>query len=146
MRRALMLVCAMAGLMGCGSETGSPGGGGPGGHVVMTYSLFSNQPEMIAAGQPFLGTFTLPYDATVAYTVTNRSTTSPDHWDVSIIDMAEASFFENGQPYRSASPLHRNVSTISDSGPLAAGNYALALICDNIFENCQFSLDMTATF
>ncbi len=142
--RKLMLVCAVVGLVGCGSAGGSdptaPG------HVIKTYSLFSNQSETIEAGQVFEAPFSLPYDADFSYGVTNRSTTSPDHWDVSIVDASELTFFENGQSYRSASPLHQNVSTISDGGPLPAGDYAIAIICDNLIENCQFSLDATETY
>jgi hypothetical protein len=142
MRRALILACAAVALAGCGSGSS----GGPGGGTPTTHALFTNKSVMIGAGQGFEGTFSLPVDATVSYTVTNRSSTTPDHWDVSIIDASEIAFFENGQPYQSASPVHQNVSTISDAGPLPAGDYALALVCDNLIEDCQFSLDMTATY
>jgi hypothetical protein len=143
MARALILIWAVGALVGCGSSSNS---GGPAAGTPTSHALFTNQSEMIAAGQGFEGTFNLPADATVSYTVTNRSTTTPDHWDVSIVDASELQFFEKGQPYKSASPLHQNVSTISDSGSLSAGDYALALVCDNVLENCQFSLDLTATF
>jgi hypothetical protein len=144
MKRALMLAYTVAALGACGGS-GSEGPGGAS-NTPTPHALFTNKSEMIAAGQAFEGTFSLPVAATVSYTLTNRSTTSPDHWDVSIVDSSELSFFENGQPYQSVSPLHQNVSTISDSGPLPAGDYAIALICDNLVENCQFSLDATATF
>jgi hypothetical protein len=143
MARAVVVAATMSiALAGCGTSDGTGGSS----TQPTTHALFANQPEMTAAGQSFEGTFNLPVDAAVSYTVTNRSTTSPDHWDVSIVEASELHFFENGQPYRSASPLHQNVSTISDSGSLTAGDYALAIMCDNILENCQFSIDLSATF
>jgi len=137
-----MSFCVVAAVAGCGGG----GSGGPGVNSPTVHPIFTNEPQQIAAGQAFEAPFSLPVAATVSYTITNRSTTSPDHWTVSIIDSSELPFFENGQPYQSVSPVHDNVSTISDQGPLDAGDYVLALVCDNLIEDCQFSLDLSATF
>lgn len=100
---------------------------------------------MLAAGSRIKAPFTLPVAGSAAYTITNRSTTDPDHWDISIVPASELGFFENNQPY-SAYAIHSNVSTQSDSTTLSAGSYAIGIVCRNILQDCQFSLDASMTY
>lgn len=91
------------------------------------------------------GPFTLPVAGTVAYTITNRSSTTPDHWDISVIPASELPFFEAGQQYR-AYAISANVSTQSASAAVPADTYTIGIVCRNILEDCQFSLDATMTY
>jgi hypothetical protein len=140
MRKLVGLLSVLT-LGACGSSTTDPGGGGP-----ATYTIVQNQPEMIGAGTRLVaGPFTMPTAGIVSYTITNRSTTTPDHWDIAIVPASELSFFNNGQPYTGAAP-HTNVSTQSDSASVPAGTYSIGVLCDNLLEDCQFSLDATMTY
>lgn len=145
---ALGLVTALA-VVGCSSGDGDPAGGsgGTGGpYVPTTYVLFDNDAGSMPAGRGFEGgPFTLSRAGSVEYTITNRSTTTPDHWDVGIMPMSEKAFFENGQPWN-AYAVNSNVSTISDGENVPAGTYYIVLVCDNLIEDCQFSIDASMTF
>ena len=78
----------------------------------------------------------------VHYSIINRSSTTSDTWDISIVPEEEVGFLEDGRPYQ-AFALHENVSSISDSAFLDPGTYSLAVFCQNLIEDCQFSLDLS---
>lgn len=126
------------------------GGGGGGNHATgntpRTYTLYLAQPgSMPADGEFEAGPFTLPVAGVVDYTITNRSPTTPDFWDISVISSSELPFFEAGQQYSGFAP-HASVSTQSDSAAVPAGTYTIGILCRNIFEDCEFSLDATMTY
>ena len=138
------VLVSMLGLAACGGNGSNDGTNNPA--APMTYTLWQNQAGTMPAARAFeAGPFSLPTTGTVTYTITNRSSTSPDHWDISIIPASELSFFENGQSYRGYAPF-ANVSTQSGSASVPAGSYTIGIVCRNILEDCQFSLDGTMTY
>jgi hypothetical protein len=147
MRRfQLGVLIALLGLTACGSDDGTGGATGAPSPVPITYTLFQNEPGVIPASARLeAGPFTLPVAGTVTYTITNRSTTTPHHWDISIIAASEFKFFENGQPFDGFAP-HGDVSTQSDSSAVPAGTYTIGIFCRNTSEKCQFWLDATMTY
>jgi hypothetical protein len=112
----------------------------------MEYSIFQNTSGMVSPGDTFLYQFPLPGNSQVKYTIENRSSTTPDHWDIAVLESSEFDFFTNGQPFRSFAN-HTNVSTTSGMTDIAsAGNYAVAVKCVNAIENCQYSISVRAIY
>ncbi len=119
-------------------------GGGNNGSGASDHVFFDNLPKDIGASGHFEGTFSLPSNATVTYSVTNTgaSTTS---WNVGIAPASELPAFEADQMWQAYAP-HNDVSTISDSASVPAGDYALALRCTNIVNDCSFTFSVDAVF
>jgi hypothetical protein len=42
--------------------------------------------------------------------------------------------------------FRENVSTVTEAASVPAGTYYLAIGCRNVFEDCQFSYEITAVY
>jgi hypothetical protein len=87
----------------------------------------------------------MPLAGTLQYTITNRSTTTPDYWDVAFVTPTEYSYLINGQAWQGYA-LSLNVSTQSNSAAVPAADYYFVVVCRNIAENCMFSYIVLATY
>ena len=141
MRAALNCLIAV-GLFGCGAFGGP---GNPASNAVPTnHPVFSAEYADIGHSAYFEGTFSLPADSTVSYTITDRG--AGDTWNVGIAPASELMAFESGRQQWQAYAAHNGVGGISDSVAVPAGDYALALRCTNAFNHCQFTVDLSATY
>ena len=106
-------------------------------------TLASNEPASFPAFYS-IGPFTVSDGATISFNVQDRSTTTPDHWDIGIYTATEWGYYSTGSPataYAAAS----GVSNDSDSTSVPAGDYYLGFHCDNLVETCMVSIDLTVT-
>jgi hypothetical protein len=140
-------------LAGCGSDTSGDGGGtihtsGDGGgtiHTPQTYTIYNDVYGQIGAGTVGAYAVSIPLAGTLQYTITNRSTTTPDYWDVAFATPTEYSYLANGQAWQGYA-LSTDVSTQSNSAAVLAGDYYFVVVCRNVVEDCMFSYTVLATY
>jgi hypothetical protein len=100
---------------------------------------------MIRAGATVVHRFTVQAGTSIEYTVENRSTMDPDRWDVAVLPAAEFGSFTNGQSYQ-ALVKHEDVSTTIGTVTLAkAGEYGVALQCQNPVQDCRYAVGVKVT-
>jgi hypothetical protein len=144
MQRTLVIAAVLFSACGGGAPRGGGGGGSGGGNSFpTTHVLDSNDLQNIASGGYYGVSFTLPTSADVSYDLTDQG--SNDTWIVGIFSQYDYTNFTNGMSSTAIAP-HNNVSTISDSATVDAGNWVLGVKCTNFIEHCPFTLGLSATF
>lgn len=83
--------------------------------------------------------FELAAPAAVHY---DTETRNDDSYDVCVITRSEEQFWKDGNAVRGYA-CNGQVSRAADSAALAAGEYALALRCRNVLENCVVAVTLS---
>lgn len=135
------MVLSWVGLVGCGSSGSGPGGG----YTPTVHSLDSGSGQVAAGEALAIGPWSLPSGATVTYTITDTPTgIGNDTMDFVVVSDA---MVQAGVTTLAGYGLRQNVSSTSaTTTPLPADVYDLAVICNNIIDDCLFNATVTAFY
>jgi hypothetical protein len=139
-----LIVAACLTFTGCLGGAYNPGTGGEGeGSFPTNHQITSNNVQNPNAGAVFGLSFNLPKQATVSFDITDNG--SADTWFVGIVTSTDFTTLQGGQSVSSFLG-HDQVSTVSDSGSVPAGNYDFAVKCENVIESCPLTFNLSADF
>ncbi|HWG90518.1 MAG TPA: hypothetical protein VNZ52_06665 [Candidatus Thermoplasmatota archaeon] len=100
--------------------------------------LADDKPGVMHAGTTMVVAFHLSGDGRAAYVLTGRD---ESRMDICLIEASERGFWEQGMKTRGYA-CHDDVNMARDSASLPEGNYYLALRCENVFADCDFSYSL----
>jgi hypothetical protein len=127
------------------SPGGAPSSGSPAPSAA-EYTLVAARPGELPPDDVLDQPFDLPAPGTVSFSIANRSTDEPDHWDIGIFSEAEFQRFQNGRP-ATGYAFVQDVSARQASADVPeGGRYHLGIRCRNPYQACLFTFAVNARY